>query len=1057
MKESERSSSRRLVSSRTASFESLTDEGVFEEGLAGAPKKRDSSWDSKWKSQLASNGTPPFIRRIGGSPGRLDNRKWEEKGACGSTSASANASPHLGRRRIFKSPSVERKFLRTPPPLPPGPPIPEALREASSSSSSSSEATPPLPPYSSSSTRSESIPQSPRTVRRKLVIRAAKTPSPLPKEWGSALSSNDSRIEEGETSRTITSKETKSRTQTRFSEETRLQNESREFEGRQKIVRESPPHSPRHTGTYTAMPAMAVSDEESSSLSRTPSMNRYSPEKKKFLDSMLNNTSEKMENDSTTKYKSLGEMRNDQGCESRHKSSHSGSWSQKTESKTFSSTKSYEEQSQSSKITLQEQSASSSQMSSQFIKSENTTQSNKNISQMETTNQERIQQQTKQRVPMPHSMNEQRSFEERLRENLRQMSSSKDQNNNDIPDTIVHPKNRQSSPKESPSPSENVLTSLEKLVKETESMINKHLDTEEDKIVRPSEVLPPPLPPPRSASINKVPLPVKTDAAHHFVPPPPPPPPPVKFNKLKPPSATPSRLVREASPSSTISEEILNTAKELQQQRFDINTDELDKAEKILDKKKQAQEERTLKKRLVEQKIKKEEMFRLKKEKEQNCPPPEEDPDPLDSIIFQGIPPRPVRHTPTPQLYNDPYGSTRDYGRPTMVRTPVPFNLQHNRSPTKELCRESKTDGTSLRDEIQNQRSNSSQRMRALKDVEKRDKERIMELRRSMIEDESDSVTHEESFPPPPNFLEEKKHSADPRRFVVLRDPSLTAVDDAVVDNKITTHDEEEYLDTEERELEALRSAGQKERELLEEMERRKREIEEEIARERKRIEELHKIENERRIKFHNMKKTQRSYQPPPKAVQQYEEMVARKMNVDRRSSTPTPPPPPLPSHVDEPRHTGAYESSEFDEETDTEGYGDEEFSLGIDIPYADFSSNNVTPTPTSGELEDLEQESVPPPRPIPPSPVNLRSLLRSRSSLPYCSHDEDGSRKVHFSEIDQVKVLSMESLLSTINSETSEPIYSNLPSPPSSQIETAFHQSRNYYQVRPPYRNQTV
>ncbi|CAB4054922.1 unnamed protein product [Lepeophtheirus salmonis] len=187
--------------------------------------------------------------------------------------------------------------------------------------------------------------------------------------------------------------------------------------------------------------------------------------------------------------------------------------------------------------------------------------------------------------------------------------------------------------------------------------------------------------------------------------------------------------------------------------------------------------------------------------------------------------------------------------------------------------------------------------------------------------------------------------------------------------------------------------------------------------------------------KFHNMKKTQRSYQPPPKAVQQYEEMVARKMNVDRRSSTPTPPPPPLPSH----------------------GYGDEEFSLGIDIPYADFSSNNVTPTPTSGELEDLEQESVPPPRPIPPSPVNLRSLLRSRSSLPYCSHDEDGSRKVHFSEIDQVKVLSMESLLSTINSETSEPIYSNLPSPPSSQIETAFHQSRNYYQVRPPYRNQTV
>ena len=50
----------------------------------------------------------------------------------------------------------------------------------------------------------------------------------------------------------------------------------------------------------------------------------------------------------------------------------------------------------------------------------------------------------------------------------------------------------------------------------------------------------------------------------------------------------------------------------------------------------------------------------------------------------------------------------------------------------------------------------------------------------------------------------------------------------------------------------------------------------------------------------------------------------------------------------------------QYDDEEDTEGYseGNEEFSCGIELPTQDDkSSGNVTPIPTTGELEEISVE----------------------------------------------------------------------------------------------------
>ena len=101
-------------------------------------------------------------------------------------------------------------------------------------------------------------------------------------------------------------------------------------------------------------------------------------------------------------------------------------------------------------------------------------------------------------------------------------------------------------------------------------------------------------------------------------------------------------------------------------------------------------------------------------------------------------------------------------------------------------------------------------------------------------------------------------------------------------------------------------------------------------------------------------------------------------------------------------------------------GYSEAEISIGFDLPNQERSSGDITPSPTTGELSDLSQPSgghhqqliaTPPTTP-------LKSLLKKPSlddeEVGLDDEDDDKMRKVHFSETNQVKVLSQESLIST-------------------------------------------
>lgn len=131
------------------------------------------------------------------------------------------------------------------------------------------------------------------------------------------------------------------------------------------------------------------------------------------------------------------------------------------------------------------------------------------------------------------------------------------------------------------------------------------------------------------------------------------------------------------------------------------------------------------------------------------------------------------------------------------------------------------------------------------------------------------------------------------------------------------------------------------------------------------------------------------------------------------------------------------WSDEEIDSDEDSYGYEDD-FSSGIDLP-TEITSGNVTPIPTTGELEELSSIDEPtviedlPSTDKPESEARttpLKSLLKKPSfdADDSCSDSdsdsEDGKsspKKVHFSEIDQVKLMSQESLASMANSEGSE------------------------------------
>jgi len=164
-----------------------------------------------------------------------------------------------------------------------------------------------------------------------------------------------------------------------------------------------------------------------------------------------------------------------------------------------------------------------------------------------------------------------------------------------------------------------------------------------------------------------------------------------------------------------------------------------------------------------------------------------------------------------------------------------------------------------------------------------------------------------------------------------------------------------------------------------------------------------------------------------------------RQMSVERKLQ-------PKPDDVDVIRSDD--NGAESEEEEDMSCY-DDDFSMGIDLPMAAETSGNVTPIPTTGELEELSSVDEPTIIEVEVEDNDikqrsdsratpLKSLLKKPSfevpepSSSDTESDDDGKispKKVHFSEIDQVKLMSQESLASMAASEGYEPtILNSLP-----------------------------
>jgi len=127
--------------------------------------------------------------------------------------------------------------------------------------------------------------------------------------------------------------------------------------------------------------------------------------------------------------------------------------------------------------------------------------------------------------------------------------------------------------------------------------------------------------------------------------------------------------------------------------------------------------------------------------------------------------------------------------------------------------------------------------------------------------------------------------------------------------------------------------------------------------------------------------------------------------------------------------------TGEETEDEDDFGY-EEEFSVGIDLPQGqDTTSGNVTPIPTTGELEELSISSQDDATIVEDirsgqgsRATPLKSLLKKPSVDIESSGDSDSDdgkispKKVHFSEIDQVKLMSQESIASMVSSDSGDP-----------------------------------
>ena len=139
----------------------------------------------------------------------------------------------------------------------------------------------------------------------------------------------------------------------------------------------------------------------------------------------------------------------------------------------------------------------------------------------------------------------------------------------------------------------------------------------------------------------------------------------------------------------------------------------------------------------------------------------------------------------------------------------------------------------------------------------------------------------------------------------------------------------------------------------------------------------------------------------------------------------------------------------DFDDMTEGYSEGAEEFSCGVELPF-EQSSGNVTPIPTQGELEEIENRRTP-----------LKSLLKKGweteetlslpEDLPAAVNIRERSnsprKAVHFSEVDQIKLMSQESLVSTAPSDKNNDIVQ------SSQACSASRMSKETM----PCRNQLV
>ena len=305
---------------------------------------------------------------------------------------------------------------------------------------------------------------------------------------------------------------------------------------------------------------------------------------------------------------------------------------------------------------------------------------------------------------------------------------------------------------------------------------------------------------------------------------------------------------------------------------------------------------------------------------------------------------------------------------------------------------------------------------------------------------------------------------------------SVAKIDDAPTPPPPPKVDYEKPKTGQQQKFDKLKAQELKERMKLREMERRKRQIEEEIAREKQHLANLLQLERAQQhspvVTASNKSLNDESFSPPPPPVpprpmgtfnNPWKESASKQpQNNDSLEATVKD----LESTTIELKNMASKKSkdnedalrqtagavrevaqvlldavnnnngSEADHDIydDIEGYseGAEEFSCGLEMPLSmaaggvDQSSGNVTPIPTQGELEEISVEEL---SSTSPRRTPLKSLLKKSSeveetqsmpeeTLSVRERSSSPRKAVHFSEVDQVKLMSQESLVSTAPSD---------------------------------------